>query len=87
MRNLRQGTPFGHRYLIGGPFEQKRMKYRLHNPFFIYYVHQQWQIDVTYISQLQQYNDNISHLLIVMECFSRKIFVGSMKSKSSFDVL
>ena len=66
---------------------KQRKKSRLHNPFFIYYVHQQWQIDVTYISQLQQYNDNISHLLIVMECFSRKIFVGSMKSKSSFDVL
>ena len=51
---------------------KQRKKSRLHNPFFIYYVHQQWQIDVTYISQLQQYNDNISHLLIVMECFQEK---------------
>ena len=66
---------------------KQRKKSNLHNPFFIYYVHQQWQIDVTHISKLQEYNDSISHLLIVMECFSRKIFVASMKSKSSVDVL
>ena len=51
---------------------KQRKNSKLNNPFFIYYVHQQWQIDVTYISQLQQYNDNISHLLIVMECFRER---------------
>lgn len=66
---------------------KQRKRSNLHNPFFIYYLHQQWQIDVTYITKLKEYNDDIAYLLIVMECFSRKIFVAPMKSKSSKDVL
>ena len=66
---------------------KQRKKSNLHNPFFIYYRHQQWQIDITYITKLKEYNDNISYLLIVMECFSRKIFVAPMKNKSSTDVV
>jgi len=66
---------------------KQRKKSNLHNPFFIYYRHQQWQIDITYITKLKEYNDDISYLLIVMECFSRKIFVAPMKNKSSKDVV
>ena len=66
---------------------KQRKKSNLHNPFFIYYLHQQWQIDVTYIIDLGKYNDNILYLLIVMECFSRKIFVVPMKSRTSKDVV
>ena len=67
-------------------FKQRKKSY-LHNQFFIYYRHQQWQIDITYITKLKEYNDDISYLLIVMECFSRKIFVAPMKNKSSKDVV
>lgn len=66
---------------------KQRKKSNLHNPFFIYYIHQQWQIDITYITKLKEYNDDMAYLLIVMECFSRKIFVAPMKTKSSKDVV
>ena len=66
---------------------KQRKKSKLHNPFFLYFVHNQWQIDITYVSGLRMHNDDIAYLLVVMECFSRKIFVTPMKSKSTTDTL
>ena len=58
-------------------------KPKSYNPFFIYYIHQQWQIDITYITELMEWNDNVKYLLVVIECFSRKLFVTCMKDKST----
>lgn len=58
-------------------------KARLYNPVFIYYVHQQWQIDITFVTNLAEWNSNVKYLLVVMECFSRKLFVACMKDKST----
>jgi len=58
-------------------------KARLYNPFFIYYLHQQWQLDIMYAIDLKEWNDGVKYLLVVMECFSRKIFVTHMKDKST----
>ena len=62
-------------------------KTRVHNPFFIYYKHQQWQLDITYVTHLENWNNGIKYLLIVMECFSRKIFVTPLKTKSTTEVV
>ena len=62
-------------------------KLNRHNPFFIYYKHQQWQLDLIYISNLKTWNDSISYLLVVMECFSRKIFIATLKTKSTPDTI
>ena len=45
------------------------------NPFLLYYKHQQWQLDLIYISNLSEWNDDISYLLVVMECFSTKMLL------------
>lgn len=58
-------------------------KIKKHNPYLLYYKHQQWQLDLIYISDLRTWNDDIGYLLVVMECFSRKIFVTPLKSKST----
>ena len=66
---------------------KQRKAIKVYNPFFIYSLHQQWQIDLTYLQHLKGSNDNISYLLVVIECFSRKIFVSPMEDKSSSNVL
>ena len=66
---------------------KQRKRSNLNNPFFIYYINQQWQADITFVNNLKEYNDNISFLLVVMECFSRKIFVAPMKTKSTAEVI
>jgi len=58
-------------------------KPRFYNPVFIYHRHQQWQIDLTYIADLRQWNDDVAYLLIVIECFTRKIFVAPMTDKAT----
>ena len=67
-------------------FKQRKAN-KVYNPFFIYHLHQQWQLDLTYLQHLKGSNDNISYLLVVIECFSRKIFVSPMEDKSSSNVL
>ena len=55
---------------------------KFHNPFYIYFLHQQWQSDICYFPELSQYNNGVKYLLVVIEVFSRKIFVSPMKSKT-----
>ena len=62
-------------------------KIKIYNPFLLYYKHQQWQLDLIYISNLREWNDDISYLLVVMECFSRKIFVTPLKTKSTTETV
>ena len=56
---------------------------RFWSPFFIYTIHQQWQLDICYVSELESYNNKIKYLLVVIECFSRKIFVSPMTDKTT----
>jgi len=62
-------------------------KPRFYNPVFIYQRHQQWQLDLTYIADLRQWNDDVAYLLIVIECFTRKIFVAPMTDKSTLTTI
>lgn len=61
--------------------EVKRPK--TYNSFFIYFKHHQWQLDITYLNELSQWNDGIKYLLVVIECFSRKLFVRPMVNKTT----
>ena len=54
---------------------------RNNNVFYIYKLHWQWQLDICYFSDLDVFNDGIKYLLVVIECFSRKIFITAMKDK------
>ena len=39
---------------------------RSYNPFFIYFKHHQWQLDITYVNSLSQWNDGIKFLLVII---------------------
>ena len=56
---------------------------RNNNVFYIYKIHWQWQMDLCYFSDLHAFNDGVKYLLVVIECFSRKIFIAVMKDKKS----
>ena len=62
-------------------------KPRFYNPVFIYHRHQQWQLDLTCIPDLKQWNDDVAYLLVVIECFTRKIFVAPMTNKSTLTTI
>ena len=63
-------------------FKEYRLP-RLWNPFYIYFIHQQWQLDLCFVDDLAEYNDHVKYLLVVIECFSRKIFVTPMFDNES----
>ena len=72
--------------LLSIPAYTKFKEYRLPrswNPFYIYFIHQQWQLDLCFVDDLAEYNDHVKYLLVVIECFSRKIFVTAMFDKKS----
>ena len=61
--------------------EYKRPKY--FNPYFIYFKHQNWQIDLIYVMRLNEWNDGVMYILSVIEVFSRKLFIAPLKSKTT----
>ena len=63
-------------------YKEKRRP-NLHNPFFIYYKHQIWGIDLMYVYKWKGFNNGIQYLLSVLESFSRKLFLVPMKNKST----
>ena len=46
---------------------KQRKAIKVYNPSFIYNLHQQWQLDLTYLQHLKGSNDNILYLLVAME--------------------
>lgn len=58
-----------------------------HNPYYVRRLRQMFQMDLTEISQIRQYNDGYNYLLVVIDCFSRKIWVRLLKRKTSEEVL
>ena len=65
-------------------YNYKPVKY---NPYYIRRLRQMFQIDLTEISQISKYNDGYNYLLVVIDCFSRKIWVRLLKRKTSQEVL
>jgi transposase InsO family protein len=61
--------------------EYKRPKFR--NPFFIYSLRQQIQMDLIDFSQLAKYNDQVTFLLVVIDTFSKKAWIEPMINKSA----
>ena len=65
--------------------ETKKVKYR--NPFFIYERRQQVQMDLIDMSQLKKYNNNITFLLVAIDCFSKKAWVEPMENKKGITTI
>lgn len=58
-------------------------KPRHRNPFFVYALRDQIQMDLIDVSQLAQYNDNVKFLLAVIDVFSKKAWIEPMEDKSA----
>jgi hypothetical protein len=65
--------------------EYKRPK--VSNPFFIYSLREQVQMDLIDMRQLSQHNDGITFLLTAIDCFSKKAWVKPLKNKSALTSL
>ena len=54
----------------------------MHNPYYTYNRRRQFQADLIDISGLKRANDNVTFLLVVIDIFSRKIWVMPLKRKT-----
>ena len=59
--------------------EPKRPKY---NPYFIYSLRYLIQCDLCDLKELKEFNDDITTWLVVIDCFSRKVWVKALKRKT-----
>lgn len=53
------------------------------NPFFMYFKRQQVQVDLIDISSYSGYNDDVTFLLTVIDCFTKKVWVKPLKNKQA----
>ena len=63
--------------------EVKRPKYR--NPFYVYKIREQVQVDLIDVSQMSKANQNITFLLTGIDMFSKYLVCIPMKSKNARD--
>lgn len=57
-------------------------KPRKRNPYYVYTLRQQAQVDLIDIRGLAEHNNGISYLLVLIDCFSRKLWVYPLRNKS-----
>ena len=50
-------------------------------------VDNQWGIDLASVQNISQYNDGVVYLLVVIDVFSKFLFVEPLKNKKAKDVL
>lgn len=61
--------------------EYKKPKY--HNPYYVYHRRKQFQADLIDIAGLKKSNNGICFLLLIIDTFSRKIWVIPLKRKTA----
>lgn len=59
--------------------EKKKIPY--FNPYFIYNINQQWQMDICYPPNQPSHNSGFKYILCVLDVFSRKLVIEKIKSK------
>lgn len=65
--------------------EYKKPKKR--NPYYIYFKRQQIQLDLIDMRQLARFNHNVNFLAVAIDCFSRKVWVEPLITKSAKEML
>lgn len=56
------------------------------NPYFIYRLRDLIQADLIDIRKLKDHNDGVQYLLLIIDVFSRRVWVFPAKSKSGFEM-
>ena len=62
----------------------KRPKF---NPYFLYSPRQLIQVDLCDKIDLKEFNDDVSYWLVCIDCFTRKIWLKSLKRKTDAEVI
>ena len=57
------------------------------NPYYIWSLRQRIQVDLTETSKISKYNNGYNYILVAIDCFSRKIWVKLLKTKTAEEVL
>lgn len=53
------------------------------NPFFVYSAREQVQMDLIDVRQLAKYNDDVTFLMVLIDCFTKKAWIKLLKNKSA----
>ena len=53
------------------------------NPFFVYSPREQIQMDLIDMQQMSKYNDGVTFILAVIDCFTKKAWIKLLKTKSA----
>lgn len=72
-------------YSYGLHREYKKPKIR--NPFFVYSLREQVQMDLIDMQKHSEFNDNIRFILVAIDVFSKYVWIAAMKQKTSKDSL
>jgi hypothetical protein len=62
-------------------------KPRVRNPFYIYYIRQQIQVDLIDFISLGRKNDGYRYLICCIDCFSKYVWLRPTKTKTAKEVL
>ena len=65
-------------------YQFKRPKF---NPYYVRQLRQQFQLDLTEVSKISEYNDGVNYLLLCIDVFSRKLWVQPLQRKTANEVL
>ena len=65
-------------------YQFKRPKF---NPYYVRQLRQQFQLDLTKVSKISEYNDGVNYLLLCIDVFSRKLWVQPLRRKTANEVL
>ena len=65
-------------------YQFKRPKF---NPYYVRQLRQQFQLDLTEVSKISEYNDGVNYLLLCIDVFSRKLWVQPLRRKTANEVL
>jgi hypothetical protein len=53
------------------------------NPFFVYSPREQVQMDLIDMRQLTKYNDGVTFIMVLIDCFTKKAWIKLLKNKSA----
>lgn len=57
------------------------------NPYYVYKKRELMQADLIDIQKLSNFNNNVKYILLIIDVFSRKIFVYTLKSKRAQEMI
>jgi len=59
----------------------------IHNPYYIRRLRQMIQMDLTEVTKIAKHNKGYKYILVVIDCFSRKVWACLLKKKTAEEVL